>query len=357
MEQSIAQRMQEGGMSRRDFLKTCAVLAATMGLNYEDTDKVAHALEKKTRVPVIWLQFQDCTGCSESFIRSSHPKAGTVVTELVSVEYSEVLSAASGHQAEAARKDVMKNYHGKYVLVTEGSIPAKDECCTIGGHSAKDLLLETAEGAMAVIAYGACASFGGIPHANPNPTGAVPVTELITDKPVIRVPGCPPIGEVMTGVIAHILTFDRIPELDHQGRPKAFYRHRIHDKCNRRAYFDAGLFAESFDDEGAKQGYCLYKLGCKGPTTYNACAEMRWNGGVSFPILSGNPCIGCSEENFWDNAPFFERRAKIPASQTTADIDKIGLYTVGAAVAGIAAHAAVTAVKKNRSEAKGGDAE
>jgi len=223
--------------------------------------------------------------------------------------------------------------------------------------SAKELLLESARGAKAIIAYGTCSSWGGIAGAKPNPTEAVSVADLVTDKPVIRVPGCPPIGEVMTGVIAHMITFDRLPELDHLGRPKAFYRHRIHDKCNRRAYFDAGLFAESFDDEGAKQGYCLYKLGCKGPTTYNSCAEMRWNGGVGFPILSGNPCIGCSEKNFWDNGPLFVRRAKIPATQTTADLDKIGLYTVGATVAGIAAHAAITAVKKKRtgSSADGGD--
>jgi hydrogenase small subunit len=356
-EQTIAERMREGGLSRRDFLKMCAMLAATIGLHYSEADKVVRAMEKKRRVPVLWLQMQDCTGCSESFIRSSHPKAGSVLLDMISLEYSELLSAASGHQAEMARKRVMKEHDGEYLLVVEGSIPRQEYCATIGGVSAKELLLESARGAKAIIAYGTCSSWGGIAGAKPNPTEAVSVADLVTDKPVIRVPGCPPIGEVMTGVIAHMITFDRLPELDHLGRPKAFYRHRIHDKCNRRAYFDAGLFAESFDDEGAKQGYCLYKLGCKGPTTYNSCAEMRWNGGVGFPILSGNPCIGCSEKNFWDNGPLFVRRAKIPATQTTADLDKIGLYTVGATVAGIAAHAAITAVKKKRtgSSADGGD--
>ncbi|WLR52942.1 hydrogenase small subunit [Bacillus tianshenii] len=340
----------ERGISRRSFLKMCTALAATMGLNYDDTNNVVKAMETKSRVPVIWLQFQDCTGCSESFIRSTHPKTESVLLEMISLEYSEALSAASGHQIEEARKHVIENYPGEYIVAVEGSIPADGIYCTVGGVSAKDSLIETAKHAKAIITYGSCSTWGGIPAAKPNPTEAMPVTSIVKDKPVIRVPGCPPIAEVMTGVLAHILTFGSMPELDHLGRPKAFYRHRIHDKCNRRAYFDAGLFAESFDDEGAKQGYCLYKVGCKGPTTYNSCAEMRWNGGVSYPIQSGNPCIGCSEANFWDNGPFFVRRAKVPGGQTTINPEKIGAYAAGATAAGIAAHAAITAVKKNKTE-------
>ena len=210
-----------------------------------------------------------------------------------------------------------------------------------------------AAGAQAIIAYGSCSSWGGIAAAHPNPTGAKPVTSFVKDTPTILVPGCPPIAEVMTGVIAHIITFGKLPELDHFGRPKAFYRHRIHDKCNRRAYFDAGLFVESFDDEGAKQGYCLYKVGCKGPTTYNSCAEMRWNGGVSYPIQSGNPCIGCSEQDFWDNGPFYTRRAKIPGTQTTINPDAVGLAVIGATTAGIAVHATGTVIKKKIDDKRG----
>lgn len=347
---SIYETALERGISRRNFLKMCTALTATMGLSFSQTNQVVKAMETKKRVPVIWLQFQDCTGCSESFIRSTHPKTESVLLDMVSLEYSEVLSAASGHQVEAARKAVMENYPGEYILCVEGSIPGEDYFCTVGGQSAKDALVETAKGALAVITYGSCSSWGGIAAAYPNPTNAVAVTDIIKDKPVILVPGCPPIAEVMTGVIAHFLTFGAIPELDQFGRPKAFYRHRIHDKCNRRAYFDAGLFAESFDDEGAKQGYCLYKVGCKGPTTYNSCAEMRWNGGVSYPIQSGNPCIGCSEKNFWDNGPFFERLAEIPGGQTTINPEKFGVYAAGATAAGVAIHAAATAVKKKMDE-------
>ncbi len=225
-------------------------------------------------------------------------RSGSVLLNMISLEYSEVLSAASGHQVEAALEHVLEHYPGEYILAVEGSLPTDDAFLTVGGVSAKETFLRAAKGAKAIIAYGSCSSWGGIPAAYPNPTKAKPITHFVKDKPIILVPGCPPIAEVMTGVIAHIITFGKFPELDHLGRPKAFYRHRIHDKCNRRAYFDAGLFAESFDDEGARQGYCLYKVGCKGPTTYNSCAEMRWNGGVSYPIQSGNPCIGCSEKGF-----------------------------------------------------------
>ncbi|WP_251552352.1 hydrogenase small subunit [Neobacillus muris] len=342
----------ESGVSRRDFLKMCTALAATLGLEYSQSKQVVHAMENGSRVPVVWLQFQDCTGCSESFIRSSQPKVESVLLDMISLEYTEVLSAASGQQVEDNMKQVLKDYKGKYILAVEGSIP-EDDYLAVGGKSAKETLREMAEDAMAVVAYGSCSSWGGIPGANPNPTGAKPVTGFINDTPVILVPGCPPIAEVMTGVIAHIITFGKLPELDVFGRPKAFYRHRIHDKCNRRAYFDAGLFVESFDDEGAKQGYCLYKVGCKGPTTYNSCAEMRWNGGVSYPIQSGNPCIGCSEKDFWDNGPFYTRRAKIPGTQTTINPDAVGLGVVGLATAGVAVHAAGTVVKKKLDDKRG----
>jgi hydrogenase small subunit len=349
---TIYETAMERGVTRRDFLKMCTVLTAVMGLDITLEKKVVKAVESAKRVPVIWLQMQDCTGCSESFIRTTHPKLESVLFDMISLEYSEVLSAASGHQVEEARRKVIEEYAGEYVLAVEGSVPKNAEYLMVGGVPAKDVLLETAAKAKLILAYGSCSSWGGIAAAGPNPTGAMPITDIIKDKPVIRVPGCPPIAEVMTGVIAHVLTFGSVPELDAQGRPKAFYRHRIHDKCNRRAYFDSGLFVESFDDEGLKQGYCLYKVGCKGPTTYNSCAEMRWNGGVSYPIQSGNPCIGCSENAFWDMGPFTTRVSQIPGTQTTINPDLVGLGLLGGTVGGVAIHAGATAVKKVLDEKK-----
>jgi hydrogenase small subunit len=343
----------EHGFTRRDFLKMCTALAATLGLDYSQSDKVVKAMETNSRVPVVWLSLQDCTGCSESFIRSSQPTTQNVLLDMISLEYSEVLSAPSGFQVEKSMEDVLKNYKGEYVLAVEGSIPEDSGFLSVAGASAQDTLMKMAQGAKTIIAYGSCASWGGIAAAKPNPTGAKPVTSFTGSTPTILVPGCPPIAEVMTGVVAYIITFGKLPELDEFGRPKSFYRHRIHDKCNRRAYFDAGLFVESFDDDGAKQGYCLYKVGCKGPTTYNSCAEMRWNCGVSYPIQSGNPCIGCSERDFWDNAPFYSRRAKIPGTQTTINPDHAGLAAVGITAAGVAVHAAGTVIMKKKDDKRG----
>ena len=163
------------------------------------------------------------------------------------------------------------------------------------------MLKEAAEGAAAIIAMGSCAAFGGIPKANPNPTGAVSVSDIIKDKPIVNIPGCPPIPAVITGVLAHYLTFGTLPELDDKGRPKAFYGETIHDRCYRRPFYDQGKFAKTFDDEGARQGWCLFELGCKGPITHNACAtdevERRHllAGGVRarLPRLFRTGLLGC----------------------------------------------------------------
>jgi len=162
------------------------------------------------------------------------------------------------------------------------------------------------------------------------------------------VAGCPAIGEVMTGTVVHLLTFDRIPQLDGLNRPKAFYSRRVHDTCYRRPNYDAGLFVNSFDDENAKRGYCLYKMGCRGPVTYNDCGVMRWNEGISYPIQSGHGCIGCSEPNYWDNGPFYQHLASFPGFGIETTADTIGLAAAGVAVAGLAAHAITTNIRKRR---------
>ena len=344
------EKLQEKGYSRRDFMQFCTMTAAYMGLQANGVAQIAEALSSKPRVPVIWLHFQECTGCSESFIRSSHPIVAEILLDKVSLDYIETLMATAGHQAEATLHQTMQDYKGEYILCVEGAVPSKENgvYCCIGGRSAVDILKEVSEGAKAVIAWGSCACNGGVQAADPNPTGAIPVHKIILGKPIIKVPGCPPIGEVMAGVIVHILTFDRLPELDNIGRPKAFYSRRVHDTCYRRPHYDAGLFVESFDDENAKKGYCLYKVGCRGPTTYNACGVMRWNNGVSFPIQSGHGCIGCSEANFWDNGPFYQRRGSFPGFGIKSNADTIGMIAAGITAAGMAAHAIATNVRKRK---------
>lgn len=336
------------GVDRRTFLKFCTGITAAMGFEAAVVPQVVQAMENKPRLPVIWLHGLECTCCSESFIRSSHPIAQDVILNMISLDYDDTLQAAAGEQAEECRRKIMKEHKGGYVLAVEGNAPTKDGgvYCTIGGETFLDILKETAEGAKAIIAWGSCASNGCVQAAKPNPTGARPVHEIISGKPIINVPGCPPIAEVMTGVITYILTFDALPELDRMGRPKMFYGQRIHDKCYRRPFFDAGQYVEAWDDDGARKGWCLYKMGCRGPSTYNSCSTIKWNNGVSFPIGSGHPCIGCSEENFWDNGPFYQRLTTIPVPGIEATPDAIGKTLVGLTAAGAAAHAISHAVRR-----------
>ena len=305
--------------------------------------QIAHAMETKPRTPVIWLQGLECTCCSESFIRSAHPLAKDVVLSMLSLDYDDTLMAAAGHQAEQQLEEIKKKYKGNYILAVEGNPPLNEDgmFCISGGRPFVEILKETAADAKAVIAWGACASWGCVQAAKPNPTRATPIHKVITGKPIIKVPGCPPIAEVMTGVVTYMLTFDRIPELDRQGRPKMFYGQRIHDKCYRRPHFDAGQFVEPGTTKRARKGYCLYKMGCKGPTTYNACSTVRWNDGVSFPIQSGHGCIGCSEDGFWDKGSFYDRVTDIKQFGVEANADKVGGAAAAVVGAAVAAHAAV----------------
>lgn len=344
------------GVDRRSFLRFCTLTAAAMGLESKWVPNIVHAMETKPRIPVIWLHGLECTCCSESFIRSSHPITQDIVLNLISLDVDDTLQAAAGFQVEEIRKDIMKKYPGKYILAVEGNAPTKDGgvYCTVGGQTFLQILKETAADAMAVVAWGSCASNGCVQAAHPNPTGAKPVHELISGKPVINVPGCPPIAEVMTGILAYVLTFGRLPELDATGRPKMFYGQRIHDKCYRRAFFDAGQFVEIWDDDGAKKGWCLYKMGCRGPSTYNSCSTFKWNNGVSFPIGSGHGCIGCSENNFWDNGPFYQRLSGIPIPGIESTPDQIGKVAAVAAGVGVTAHFAAFLAKKGIDRARSG---
>ena len=332
-DKTLGEALRSQGISRRSFLKFCAATASMMALPPSMIPTIAHALEKARRPSVIWLSFQECTGCTESLTRAHTATIESLIFDSISLDYHHTLQAAAGHAAEAAREAAMEENDGQYLLVVDGSIPLGNPgYSTIAGISNYDMLIDTAKGAAAIITVGTCAAFGGIPHAKPNPTGAVSVSDIITDKPIINVPGCPPIPVVITGVLTHFLTFGTIPDLDNLGRPKTFYGQSIHDRCYRRPFYDKGLFAETFDDEGARKGWCLYKLGCKGPTTYNACATTKWNGGVSFPIEAGHPCLGCSEPDFWDGGGFYKA-----ISMPTENITKTAIYAAAAgAAAGIA---------------------
>ncbi|HDO35035.1 MAG TPA: [Ni/Fe] hydrogenase small subunit, partial [Nitrospirae bacterium] len=245
--------------------------------------------------------------------------------------------AAAGHQAEKSLDDVLKKDKGKYIAVIEGSIPMKDGgvYCCIGGKSAISIVKEVCTNAMATIAAGTCASYGGLPAAAPNPTGAVGVQEAVPGISVLNLPACPLNVENLTATIVHFLTFGSLPELDKHGRPLFAYGKRIHDNCERRAHFDAGQFVRVWGDEGHRKGWCLYELGCKGPETFQNCPRIRWNEGVNWPIGAGHGCVGCSEPGFWDKmTPFYRRLPNVPGFGVEATADKVGAGL--AAVTGVA---------------------
>jgi hydrogenase small subunit len=341
---TLGERLAQQGISRRSFLKFCAALASMMALPPGAATAIAETLVKALRPSAIWLSFQECTGCTESLTRSHTPTLEDMIFNMISLDYHETLQAASGYGAEKSREDAMKAFYGKYLLLVDGSIPLRDGgvYSTVAGRTNLDILQEAAKGAAAIIAVGTCASFGGIPEAKPNPTGAVPVSDIITDKPIVNVSGCPPIPVVITGVLAHYLTFGELPELDGLGRPKSFYGETIHDRCYRRPFYDQGKFAKTFDDEGARNGWCLFELGCKGPITHNACATTKWNGGTSFPIESGHGCLGCSEPHFWDGGSFYS-----PLSTSASPLE----LATDAAVVGAAIGVAVSVANRAKKDA------
>ena len=286
--------------TRRDFIKTCVTASAMLGLPFSMVDMVAAAAQASDNRPsVIWLHFQECTGCSESLLRSSHPMVSNLILDLISLDYHETLMAGSGFQAEKALHDAMHANKGSYILVVEGAIPTGDNgiYCKIAGVTARDSLVSVAKDALAVIAIGTCAGYGGIQSVGPNPTGAVGVRDIIKDKTIINISGCPPNAYNFLSTVLFYLTFKKLPDLDQLGRPKFAYGRKIHENCERRAHFDAGRFVKAFGDEGHRLGYCLYKLGCKGPATYANCSVLRFNDVGVWPVSVGHPCIGCTEPN------------------------------------------------------------
>ncbi|AEH44174.1 hydrogenase (NiFe) small subunit HydA [Thermodesulfatator indicus DSM 15286] len=339
-------------LKRRDFLKAATIATAAMGLPSSMISKVEAALKDPARPPVVWLHLVECTGCTEALLRTSHPDVASLILDLISLEYHETLMAAAGHQAEENLERALEKYSGKLICVVEGGVSLKDKgiYCKISGHTTLELLKKVAKHSSMVIAYGTCASFGGVAAASPNPTGVVGVSDVVKDKPLINVPGCPPNGYNLLATIAYILTFNKLPEVDYLKRPKFAYGRKIHDHCERRPHFDEGRFVEQFGDEGHKKGYCLYKVGCKGPVTYANCPVIRFCDAGVWPVSAGHGCIGCTEPDCWDTMiPFYEHvpGTEVPSGMgIVGQAERIGKFALGAAAAGIAVHAAAGVVKK-----------
>jgi hydrogenase small subunit len=352
---SVPEALENRGFSRREFMNFCSVMVATLALPERYVAAVAEALGRTDRPVLVWLEFQDCAGNTESMLRSSNPPVADVVLNLLSWEYHETIMAGAGKQAEAALQRVVHQDAGKYIAVVEGAIPTADGgvYCTIGGRTALDIATEVCTRAAACIAVGACAWDGGLVRANPNPTGAVGLQDAVPGLKVINLGGCPHNVANTAAVLVHYLTFHEMPAVDQYNRPLFAYGQIIHDQCERRAHYDAGQFVEEWGDEGSRKGWCLYKMGCKGPdATYN-CPTVRWNGGTSWPVKSGHGCIACASHRFWDAmSPFYKPLPKVPGFGVDVTAEDIGWGAVGAVAALTAAHAAgsVIRAKKNKGD-------
>lgn len=284
-------------ITRREFMKMGAYFAAVLGLEASAIPKVAAAIQSiaSTNTPVLWLQGQNCTGCSISMLNTEVPGIAQVVTEYISLKFHSNISAATGHTAMEVINGCIDS--GDYILAVEGSIPADmPQACVIDHEYFGDQIVRAARNATAVVTVGTCASFGGIPSAQNNPTGAVDVPTYLKDKrvskPIISLPGCPIHPDWIIGTIIHVLKFG-LPELDEQHRPKMFYSKLVHDQCQRFADYEREHFAKNFSDDG-----CLFKLGCLGTKTHADCPTRLWNSGTNNCINSGAPCVGCAWEGF-----------------------------------------------------------
>lgn len=306
--EGVEERLEKSGVNRREFLKYCSAIAVAMGLGPSFAPKVAEALTGR-RPSVVYLHGAECTGCSESVLRAHKPFIDEIILDTISLDYHETLMAGAGYAVEEALHQAIKSPNG-YVCVVEGAIPTAMNGLygTVGGKTIYQMFKEILPGAAAVIAYGTCAAYGGVQAAAPNPTGAKGVNDVYSRFGVnaINLPGCPPNPFNFVGTVVHWIQNGTVPELDDYNRPVMFYGESVHEQCERLPHFEAGEFAPSFDSPEAKKGWCLYELGCKGPSTYNNCPKVKFNQ-TNWPVQAGHPCIGCSEPNFWDDlSPFYE---------------------------------------------------
>jgi hydrogenase small subunit len=333
-------------LSRRDFLKLASVFGITTALPIEFISK---ALAGNALPRVIWLQGLSCSGCSVSLLNSvasatcpTCPTIDDLLINSINLEYHSTLIAAAGDVAMAAAMgphpsvgelsafteqwlsegigldfdisgpsgspDLRVNWidfaalcQQGYILVVEGAIPfgSEGKFCSVGGEMTMiQAFSQLASKSNMIIAAGTCASFGGIPAAGSNPTGAVGVTSAMSNlgisKPVIKIPGCPMHPEWFVATVIKILSGLPV-DLDSFGRPKDIFgdssitTNRIHAKCP---------YKNSGDATQLGQTGCMEDLGCRGKSTWANCPTLKWNNGVNWCVGARTPCHGCTESNF-----------------------------------------------------------
>jgi hydrogenase small subunit len=300
--------------NRRDVLRLGAGLAAGAGLTPWYGRVFAKGLDEIStgRAKVLWISAMSCSGCSVSFLNAEDPGPVEVLTQLISLVYHPVISAAQGSDAGLIiRKTVEQK---GYYLALEGAIPdVMSGACLFEGKPLAEVLPDIIRNASAVIAVGTCAAFGGIPAAEGNPTHACSLRQFMEAKALavsgrlVNCPGCPVHPQSLLGTLAYVIGkgYPKVnPKLL---TPDMYFKHSVHDECPRFHYWEKEMFAEKFGDEEG----CLFKLGCLGPLSHSQCPRSQWNGGVNWCIRAGAPCIACTSENFAKKRDFpFYRKAE-----------------------------------------------
>jgi hydrogenase small subunit len=339
------------GVSRRTFLKFSAAIAATLALPMSYAPRIAAAVENAPRVPLIWLRGLACGGDSQAFLQSTNPTVGELLIGALSLDYDEAFMAAAGADATGTLTGLRARFPEGYIAVVEGSVPTADggAHATLGGRPMRDVISEVCAGAIGTIAVGSCAFDGGVAAAAGGLTGAVGVGRVINTPHLVALPGCPVNGDNLAATLVHYLTLREFPPTDGLGRPFFAYGGLIHNQCERRAHFEFGEFVQSWGDEASQKGWCLYKMGCKGPQTFANCPTQQYAESSSWNVLAGHGCIGCTMPGFWDGMGGAYQRLPAPLPfLPDVSADAIGLALTGG-VAGLAVvHGAASTVRQWR---------
>jgi hydrogenase small subunit len=301
------------------------------------------------KVHGFWLAGMSCDGCSvavtgagspsvESLMLGAHPGAPRLVL------HHPVINVESGAKYMRPHEmAVSGELDGPYVIILEGSIADETRAAVHGGYwsgqgeepwgpngemrtvSTAEWVARMAPGAAAAIAIGTCATWGGVPSAEGNPTGAMSLMDFLGKDyrsafgvPVVNIPGCAPVGDNFTETVAAILYFLQgfgpLPEFDELGRPAWLFGETVHRHCVRGAYYEEGEFAEEFGDPE-----CLVEIGCWGPVVncnITSRGAINSKGGC---MNVGGACIGCTMPGFPDKfTPFYKRPPGSMASSSVA---------------------------------------
>ena len=359
----LERMLSDRGISRRRFLEFCGAVAVALGLSEAFAPSIQEALAEGIvgkaegkLTPVIWLELASCTGCTESFAQVDTPDIATVVLELISLTYSETLSAGAGFSLEEAKEETIAN--GGHVVVIEGALMEgwDGNALRIANEKGTEIVKHAVSTAKAVICAGSCSVDGGWQAAKPNPGGAIGIQnylqkaldagEISSIPPIINVPTCPANPEHLVAVLIEVLLLDRLPVLDRFNKPAQIFGQFIHENCPRRGHFENGEFVYQFGSEEEALGYCLYPMGCKGPQTKNDCPIVRWNRRVSWCVEAGAPCIGCAvsdpttnKRNWVDlNSPFLKRFHSINIMNYVFQPATLAVAAAGLVVAALAVH-------------------